>query len=95
LLIASASENNGWHAKGIGALFACILTAVLGLLSVVWYSVGFVSPSSYVPPNLTAVRRGHVSEEEHFEEVKMAQDAKAQAKAARAGQSFFSRLSTR
>lgn len=30
----------GWHAKGIGALAACIITALLGLITVVWYTAG-------------------------------------------------------
>ncbi|CAK5272094.1 unnamed protein product [Mycena citricolor] len=33
-------QNNGWHAKGIGAMAGCVLTALLGMLSVVWYSLG-------------------------------------------------------
>jgi iron transport multicopper oxidase len=33
-------QNNGWHAKGILAMTGCILTAVLGMLTVVWYVIG-------------------------------------------------------
>ncbi|KAJ7636972.1 Fet3 protein [Roridomyces roridus] len=33
-------QNNGWHSKGIGAMAGCVLTAVLGMMSVVWYSLG-------------------------------------------------------
>lgn len=33
-------ENNGWHTKGILAMTGCVLTAVLGMLSVVWYALG-------------------------------------------------------
>ena len=33
-------QNNGWHAKGIGAMFACVLSAVLGMLGIAWYSLG-------------------------------------------------------
>ncbi|KAH8809524.1 Fet3 protein [Flagelloscypha sp. PMI_526] len=33
-------QNNGWHPKGIGAMFACVFTAVLGMLGVAWYSWG-------------------------------------------------------
>ncbi|KAF7323750.1 Fet3 protein [Mycena kentingensis (nom. inval.)] len=33
-------QNNGWHAKGIGAMAGCVLTAVLGMLTVVWYALG-------------------------------------------------------
>jgi iron transport multicopper oxidase len=36
-------QNNGWHAKGIGAMFACVLAAVLGMVSVGWYSCGGLS----------------------------------------------------
>ena len=31
-------QNNGWHSRGIGAMAGCVLTAVLGMLTVVWYS---------------------------------------------------------
>lgn len=30
----------GWHPKGIGAMAGCVLTAVLGMLTVTWYSLG-------------------------------------------------------
>lgn len=30
----------GWRPRGIGAMFGCVLTAALGMLSVVWYSLG-------------------------------------------------------
>ncbi|KAF7334268.1 Fet3 protein [Mycena sanguinolenta] len=33
-------QNNGWHAKGIGAMAGCVLTAVLGMLTVLWYAMG-------------------------------------------------------
>ncbi|KDQ60117.1 Ferroxidase [Jaapia argillacea MUCL 33604] len=33
-------QNNGWHAKGIGAMFGCVLTAVIGMVTVTWYSFG-------------------------------------------------------
>ena len=33
-------QNNGWHSKGIGAMAGCVLTAVLGMLTVVWYALG-------------------------------------------------------
>ncbi|THH20379.1 hypothetical protein EW146_g993 [Bondarzewia mesenterica] len=33
-------QNNGWHSKGIGAMAGCVLTAVLGMASVTWYSIG-------------------------------------------------------
>lgn len=33
-------QHLGWHPKGIGAMFACVFTAVLGMASVVWYSLG-------------------------------------------------------
>jgi iron transport multicopper oxidase len=33
-------QKLGWHAKGIGAMFGCVLTAVLGMASVVWYTMG-------------------------------------------------------
>ncbi|KAL0958079.1 hypothetical protein HGRIS_000255 [Hohenbuehelia grisea] len=33
-------QNNGWHGKGIGAMFGCVLTAVIGMATVVWYALG-------------------------------------------------------
>lgn len=30
----------GWRPKGIGAMAGCVLTAVLGMLTVTWYSLG-------------------------------------------------------
>ncbi|KAI0092737.1 Fet3 protein [Irpex rosettiformis] len=30
----------GWRPKGIGAMFGCVFTAVLGMLTVTWYSLG-------------------------------------------------------
>ncbi|KAL5524740.1 FET3_1 [Sanghuangporus sanghuang] len=33
-------QNNGWHAKGIGAMTGCVLTAVIGMLFVSWYALG-------------------------------------------------------
>jgi len=30
----------GWHQKGIGAMAGCVLAAVLGMISVVWYALG-------------------------------------------------------
>jgi len=33
-------QRLGWHAKGIGAITGCVLTAVLGMATVVWYTLG-------------------------------------------------------
>jgi iron transport multicopper oxidase len=33
-------QNNGWHSRGIGALVGCILTALAGMGTVVWYTLG-------------------------------------------------------
>ena len=33
-------QNNGWHGKGIGAMFGCVLTAVIGMCTVAWYALG-------------------------------------------------------
>ncbi|KAG6867209.1 hypothetical protein C0993_005713, partial [Termitomyces sp. T159_Od127] len=30
----------GWRPKGIGAMFGCVLTAVLGMATVSWYAIG-------------------------------------------------------
>ena len=32
--------NNGWHPRGIGAMFACVFTATLGMASVTCYALG-------------------------------------------------------
>jgi len=33
-------QNDGWHTKGILALTGCVLTAVIGMITVVWYAMG-------------------------------------------------------
>lgn len=33
-------QNNGWHPRGIGAMFGCVLTAVIGMGTVTWYALG-------------------------------------------------------
>ncbi|KAF8882185.1 ferroxidase [Gymnopilus junonius] len=33
-------QNLGWHQRGIGAMAGCVLTAVFGMLTVVWYALG-------------------------------------------------------
>ncbi|KAK0215678.1 Fet3 protein [Armillaria fumosa] len=33
-------QKLGWHSKGIGAMAGCVLTALIGMLTVVWYSTG-------------------------------------------------------
>ena len=33
-------QNNGWHARGIGAMFGCVFTAVVGMSTVTWYALG-------------------------------------------------------
>ncbi|KAJ7512531.1 Fet3 protein [Mycena galericulata] len=33
-------QNNGWHAKGIGAMAGCVLSAVVGMITVIWYAFG-------------------------------------------------------
>ncbi len=33
-------QDNGWHTKGILAMTGCVLTAVIGMLTVVWYAIG-------------------------------------------------------
>ncbi|KAJ7098323.1 Fet3 protein [Mycena epipterygia] len=40
LTVGPFPQNNGWHSKGIGAMAGCVLTAVLGMLTVVWYALG-------------------------------------------------------
>jgi iron transport multicopper oxidase len=36
---APKEQNNGWHTKGILAMFGCVLTATIGMATVVWYSL--------------------------------------------------------
>ena len=33
-------QKVGWQPKGIGAMAGCVLAAVLGMISVVWYALG-------------------------------------------------------
>lgn len=33
-------QNNGWHSRGIGVLTSCIIAAVIGMITVAWYSLG-------------------------------------------------------
>jgi len=40
LTLGPYPQNNGWHSKGIGAMAGCVLTAVLGMITVTWYSLG-------------------------------------------------------
>ncbi|CCM05087.1 uncharacterized protein FIBRA_07294 [Fibroporia radiculosa] len=40
LALGPFPQNNGWHPRGIGAMTGCVLTAVLGMLSVTWYALG-------------------------------------------------------
>jgi iron transport multicopper oxidase len=35
-------QDNGWHTKGILAMTGCVLTAVIGMLTVAWYAIGGV-----------------------------------------------------
>ena len=30
----------GWHSRGIGAMAGCVLTAVIGMATVTWYTLG-------------------------------------------------------
>ena len=40
LPVGTHPQDNGWHTKGILAMFGCVLTAVLGMGSAVWYTLG-------------------------------------------------------
>jgi iron transport multicopper oxidase len=40
LVLGPYPQKLGWHPKGIGAMFGCVLSAVLGMATVVWYSFG-------------------------------------------------------
>ena len=40
LPVGTHPQDNGGHTKGILAMFGCVLTAVLGMGSAVWYTLG-------------------------------------------------------
>ncbi|CAD6565171.1 MAG: ferroxidase fet3 [Cyphobasidiales sp. Tagirdzhanova-0007] len=40
LAVGPFPQKLGWHAKGIGALAGCIITALLGMATVIWYALG-------------------------------------------------------
>lgn len=40
LTIGPFPQKLGWNAKGIGAMTGCVLSAVLGIATVAWYSMG-------------------------------------------------------
>ncbi|KAI0360410.1 Fet3 protein [Trametes cingulata] len=40
LTLGPFPQNNGWHPKGIGAMFGCVLTATIGMATVTWYTLG-------------------------------------------------------
>lgn len=33
-------QHNGWRPRAIGAMAGCIITALIGMMSVVWYAFG-------------------------------------------------------
>jgi iron transport multicopper oxidase len=39
LKVGPYPQRLGWHPRGIGAMFACVFTAVLGMASVGWYAL--------------------------------------------------------
>ncbi len=40
LKVGPYPQRLGWHSKGIGAMAGCVLAALFGMLSVVWYVLG-------------------------------------------------------
>ncbi|KAJ7033166.1 Fet3 protein [Mycena alexandri] len=40
LTLGPYPQNNGWHPRGEGAMAGCVLSAVLGMLTVIWYALG-------------------------------------------------------
>ncbi|TBU58335.1 Fet3 protein [Dichomitus squalens] len=40
LVLGPFPQKNGWHPRGIGAMFGCVLTAVIGMSTVTWYALG-------------------------------------------------------
>lgn len=40
LTIGPYPQKLGWNAKGIGAMTGCVLSAVIGIATVVWYAMG-------------------------------------------------------
>ncbi|KAI0053202.1 multicopper oxidase [Auriscalpium vulgare] len=61
LPVGPFQQNNGWHAKGIWAMFGCVLTATLGMISVVWYALG---------GELTEEEMEHEARESHAKKLK-------------------------
>ena len=51
-------QNNGWHTKGILAMTGCVLTAVIGMLTVLWYAIGGVLSDEEIEHE---VRAAHVA----------------------------------
>jgi iron transport multicopper oxidase len=51
-----ALQNNGWHTKGILAMTGCVLTALLGMLTVVWYAVGGVLSDEEIEHDVRAAQ---------------------------------------
>ncbi|KAF9028653.1 Fet3 ferroxidase protein [Hymenopellis radicata] len=40
LKVGPFPQNLGWHPRGVGALVGCILSALVGMCTVAWYSMG-------------------------------------------------------
>lgn len=40
LTLGPFPQRLGWHSRGIGAMAGCVLTAVIGMATVAWYSFG-------------------------------------------------------
>ncbi|KAF8480361.1 Fet3 protein [Russula ochroleuca] len=51
-----ALQKNGWHTKGILAMTGCVLTAVLGMLTVVWYAIGGVLSDEEIEHDVRAAQ---------------------------------------
>ena len=46
LKVGPYPQRLGWHLKGVGAMAGCVLAALFGMLSVVWYVLGGVGRKS-------------------------------------------------
>ena len=54
-------QNNGWHAKGIIAMTGCVLTAVIGMLTVVWYAISGALSDEEVEREIRAAHKAKLT----------------------------------
>ncbi|KAI0263015.1 Fet3 protein [Gloeopeniophorella convolvens] len=66
-------QDNGWHTKGILAMTGCVLTAVLGMASVAWYSMGGALSDEEVEREVRAAHAAKIKRGRFFGLVKRKQ----------------------